>query len=133
MKILNLEQFLKDRGLNYKVVVGPRWENDDAKGSASDDEFYIINSALKQIKKTDKVWNRKKFSLTVINILKEHDIHETTMIYTHDLDEAKKTIFAQGQKAYNAYVIRQKRSHGDDVKTDSESSSFKKLVTKYGG
>jgi hypothetical protein len=42
MDIQNLEQFLEARGLNYKIVVGPRWEHEGADGKLSEDRFYVI-------------------------------------------------------------------------------------------
>lgn len=127
MKIQNLEQFLQVRGLNYKVVVGPRWEGEDAKGKISEDRFYIINSALETKKNVRSVWKKGEFSPTVVKILKEFDLHETKMIYSHDLDAVKKQILAEGEKAYNAYVIRQKRID-ENVKADKLTTKFKKLI-----
>ena len=126
MKILNLEQFLQQRGLNYKVVVGPRWK-DNSDGKISEDRFYIINSALETKKTVRSVWTKGEWSAAVSKAIDEFDIHETKMIYSHDLDEVKKSIFAEGEKAYNAYVIRQKRVD-ENVTSEKLSTSFKKLL-----
>lgn len=129
MKIQNLEQFLEARGLNYKVVIGPRWENEGAEGKQSEDRFYIINSALEQKKSVRGVWKKGEFSPAVEKALKEFDLHETKMIYSHDIDSVKRAILAEGEKAYNAYVIRQKRMTEDEKTTSSKlSKEFSKMI-----
>jgi len=126
MEIQNLEQFLQQRGLNYKVVVGPRWE-DNSNGKLSEDRFYVINSALETLKTVRSVWKKGEWSAAVSNALEEFDIHEIKMIYSHDFNAVKKAILAEGEKAYNAYVIRQKRID-DNVTSDKLSTSFKKTL-----
>jgi len=126
MEIQNLEQFLQQRGLNYKVVVGPRWE-DNSNGKLSEDRFYVINSALETLKTVRSVWKKGEWSSAVSNALEEFDVHETKMIYSHDLNSVKKGILAEGEKAYNAYVIRQKRVD-ENVTSEKLSTSFKKLL-----
>ena len=127
MKILNLEQFLQQRGLNYKVVIGPRWESKDADGKISEDRFYIIDSSLETKKTVRSVWKKGEWSAAVSKALDEFDLHETKIIYSHDLDAVKKQILAEGEKAYNAYVIRQKRMD-ENVTSEKLSTSFKKLL-----
>jgi hypothetical protein len=132
VKILNLEQFLQNRGLEYMVVIGPQWENEDAKGKQSEDRFYILDSALEQNHYVRSVWRKGEFSSAVQSALDEFDRHETKMSYSHDIDLVKKKIFAEGEKAYNAYIIKQKREHGDNLKSDKTSAKFKKLIKEYG-
>ena len=132
VKILNLEQFLEARGLEYMVVVGPQWENEDAKGKQSEDRFYILDSSLDQKHYVRSVWRKGEFSSAVQSAIDEFDRHETKMSYSHDIDTVKKEIFAMGVKAYNAYVIKQKRNSGDNITTPKMSTKFKKLNKEYG-
>ena len=128
MKTKNLEQFLQDRGLNYKVVVGPRWNSNEVKGKPSEDRFYIINSSLEEIKTVRSVWVKGKFSTSVDKALKEFDLHETGIMYTHDFQEVRKTIFAEGEKAYNVYMLRDDRK--GEEKMDKMSKNFEKMIKK---
>lgn len=127
MNTKNLEQFLQVRGLNYKVIVGPRWKDKEV-GKPSEDRFYIINSVLETKKNIRSVWKKGKFSPSVEIALKEFDLHETKMIYSHDLKEVQKSILAEGEKAYKAYMMRDERK-GED-KMDKLSKDFDKMITK---
>jgi len=132
VNILNLEQFLEARGLEYMMVIGPQWESEEAKGKISEDRFYVLDSSLEKRHYVRSVWRKGEFSSSVQSAIDEFDRHETKMSYSHDIDAVKKMIFAEGEKAYNAYVIKQKRTHGDNVKTDKMSTKFKKLIKEYG-
>jgi hypothetical protein len=126
-KIQNLEQFLTARGLNYKVVVGPRHASEDADGKPSEDRFYIINSSLETVKSVRSVWKKGEWSSYVTKAIEAFDLHETKMTYSHDLKAAKQTILAEGEKAYNAYVIRQQRID-KNTKADKVSKEFSKII-----
>jgi len=127
MKIQNLEQFLESRGLEYMVVVGPQWKNEEAKGKPSEDRFYVLDSSLDQKHYVRSVWRKGTFSSAVENAIDEFDRHETKVIYSHDLNAVKKQILAEGEKAYGAYVIRQKRID-ENVKSDKVSKDFTKKL-----
>ena len=127
MEIQNLEQFLEARGLNYKIVIGPRWESEAAEGKLSEDRFHVINSSLETKKTVRSVWKKGEWSAAVSKALVEFDIHETKIIYSHDLKVVKKQILSEGEKAYSAYVIRQKRIDGN-VEVDDNSKKFEKLL-----
>jgi len=128
MKTKNLEQFLQGRGLNYKAIVGPRWKNDEAKGKPSEDRFYIINSSLEEKKSVRSVWTKGKFTPAVEKALNEFDLHETKVMYSHDYEEIRKAIFAEGEKAYNAYMLRDDRK--GEEKMDKVSKDFEKMIKK---
>jgi len=131
-KILNLEEFLIQRGLEYAVVIGPQWESEEVKGKSSEDRFYVLNSAIEQIHYVRSVWRTGEFSSAVQTAMDEHDRHETKVYYSHDMDSVKRSILAEGIKAYSAYVIKQKRIHGEDIETDFMSKEFKKIIEAYG-
>lgn len=131
VKILNLEEFLIRRGLEYPVVIGPRWE-EDTKGKPSDDRFYVLNSAAEQVQYIRSVWRKGEFSSGVQSAIDEYDRHEINIRYSHDMDSVKKSILLEGLKAYRAYVIREKRTHGDNVTSTKLSDNFKKLIKTLG-
>lgn len=132
VNILNLEQFLENRGIEYMMVIGPQWESEETTGKPSEDRFYVLDSSLEKKHYVRSVWRKGEFSSSVQSALDEFDRHETKMSYSHDIDTVKQTIFSEGEKAYNAFVIREKREHGENITTNKVSTKFKKLIKKYG-